>query len=117
MASLGRLEDGFDYGHILDGVFEGDGDFGVFEDGSGEGVALKRVLVAGGEGFCGDAGAENVLAIVDEDAGRTVGWGVEGDFDFDAACGAEEMHALVGDELGAAGEDGVAVAEVEHGGG
>ncbi len=33
-AGFGGLEDSFDYRHVFDGVFERDGDFGVFEDGS-----------------------------------------------------------------------------------
>ena len=53
--------------------------------------------------------------VVDEDAGGAVVGRVEGDLDFDAAFGAEEVNALVGDELGAAGEDGLAGGEVEDG--
>src|ERR1700735_4946596 len=40
LARVGGAEDGFDDGHVLNGVLNGDGDFGVVEDGSREGVAL-----------------------------------------------------------------------------
>ena len=111
------MEDGVDDGHIGDALFEGYGDGCAFEDGAGEGFALEGVLVAGGEGFSGDAGAEDVAAVVDEEAGGAFAGCVEGDLDFDAAFGSEEMDALVRDELGAAGEDGVAGREVEDRGG
>ena len=106
--------EGVEDAHVGDGGFEGDGDFGVVEDGAGEGVALESVLVDGGEGFYGDAGAEEVAGGVDLDARGAVGRGVEGDFELDAAGGAEGLDALAGDELGAAGEEGLAGGEVHE---
>jgi hypothetical protein len=117
LAGLGGGEKGFDDGHIGDALFEGDGDGCALKDGAGEGVALQGVLIGGGESFRGNAGTEEVAAIVDKEARGAVGWRVEGDLDFDAAFGSEEMDALVRDELGAAGEDGVAGREVEDRGG
>ena len=71
-------------------------------------VALKGVLVAGGELFHGDAASAEIAAIVDADTGRLVGDGVERDLQFDAAGGPEELHALMRHHLRAAGEDALA---------
>ena len=117
LAGAGRSKNGVDDGHVGDAFFEGDGDGGAFEDGAREGVALERVLVDDGEGFGGDAGAEDVAAVVGEQACGAIGRGVERDLDFDAALCAVELHALVRDELRAAGEDGVTCGEVEERGG
>ena len=96
----------------------GDGDGCVVENGFGEGIALKGVLVGGGKSFNLDVRAEEVGAGIDEDARGAVGRNVDRDFDFDAAFAAEELEALVGRELRAAGEGGVAASrELEHRGG
>src|ERR1700685_1074660 len=99
LAGLGGGEDGFDDGHVGNAFFEGDRDGSALEDGAGEGVALERVLIDGGEGFGGDAGAEDVAAVVDEDACGAFARRIEGDLDVDAAFGSVEMDALVRDEL------------------
>ena len=104
--------------HVGDALLEGDGDGGVPSRMAREKASPWRVYWShGGEGFGFDAGAGEVAAVVDEEARGAVGRGVEGDLDFDAAFGSEEVDALVGDELGAAGEDGMAGGEVEEGGG
>ena len=86
----------------------GDRNFSVFQNGFGERIALQGVLIADGEGFRGDASAEEVAAVVDEEASGAVDRRVEGDFDLNASARAEEVDALVGDQLRAAGEDGLA---------
>jgi hypothetical protein len=40
LTGLGGVEDGLDDSHVLDGVFDGNGDFRVFQDSPGEGVGL-----------------------------------------------------------------------------
>src|SRR5208282_5046138 len=101
------VEDGIDDGHVRDGVFDRDGNLRVFEDGPGEGVALQCVLVAGREGFGGDSAAGKIARGVDENASGTIWRRVDRDFDLDAAPRAEEVDALVWNQLRAAGEDGV----------
>jgi hypothetical protein len=108
------VEEGFDDGHIFDCVFERDGDFGVFEDCFGECVALQRVLIANGEGFGGKAVAEEVFAIVDEEACGPVWRRIERDFYLNASTGPEELDPLVGHDLRAAGEDGLTAGEVQN---
>ena len=78
LVGTGGGENCIDDGHVGDAFFEGDGDGDVFEDGAGEGVALEGVLVGGGEGFGFYAGAEDVAAVVDEEACGAVGRGIEG---------------------------------------
>ncbi len=112
-ARVGGLKDGIDYRHVLDGVFEGNGDFSIFENRLGEGIALQGVLIADWEGFGGAASAKEVSAIVDEEARRAVQRGVERDFDLDASSGAEKVYALVGDKLRAAGKNRMAGREVK----
>lgn len=75
---------------------------------------MQCVLIADGEGFRGDAGSEEIATVVDEDAGGTVGWGVEGYLDLDAATRAEEVNALVWDQLRAASEDRLSAGEIEN---
>ena len=55
-----------------------------------------------------------VAGRVDEEPRGPVGGRVEGNLEFDAAARAQEMHALVGNQLRAAGEDGVAGGKVEQ---
>jgi hypothetical protein len=40
LACVDGVEDSLDDSHVLDGVFDGNGDFSVFQDGLGEGVGL-----------------------------------------------------------------------------
>ena len=117
LVGTGGGENCIDDGHVGDAFFEGDGDGDVFEDGAGEGVALECVLIDDGESFGGDAGAEEIAAVVNDDACGAIGRRVIGDLDFDAAFSPVEMNALERDELRAAGEDGVACREVEERGG
>ena len=77
-------------------------------------IALKRVLIADREGFGGESAAEEVLAIVDEEACRSVQRRIERDFDLNASTGPEELNPLVGDKLRAAGEDGLTAGEVQN---
>src|SRR5438105_2156916 len=56
--------DGFDDGHILDGIFERHGRRSAFLDGSRKQIALDGVLVAWRELFNGDAGALDIATIV-----------------------------------------------------
>jgi len=74
---------------------------------------LQGVLIAYGKGLGRDSGAEEISSDIDEQAGWAVGRRVERDFDFDASEGAEEMNALIGDHLCAAGEDGLATVKIE----
>ena len=92
----------------------GDGNFGVFQNRFGEGIALQGVLIADGEGLRGDAVAEQIATVVDEEASGAIDRRVEGDLDLDASAGAEEVDALVRDQLRTAGEDGLAAGEVEN---
>src|SRR5208337_2402282 len=78
LARFGRVEDGFDYGHVLYGVFERDGNFGAIDNRFGESIALQRVLIADREGFGGDAAAKHVTAVVDKEASGTIHRRVEG---------------------------------------
>jgi hypothetical protein len=55
LSRFAGAEDGFDDGHIGDGLFQWHGDFAAFEDGTGEGIALHGVLVGGGKFFDLDA--------------------------------------------------------------
>ena len=114
MTGFGGVEDGLDDRHVLDGVFDGNGDFRVFQDSLGEGVGLQGVLIADGKGLRRDTAAEEVAPVVDEEARGAVGRRVEGDFHLDAPTGAEKLDALVGDQLRAASEDGLAVGKVEN---
>jgi hypothetical protein len=112
---LSGAENRFDHGHVFDCVLQRNGDCDGSADGLGEDVALNRILVAGGEFFRDDAAAEQIAAVVDEDAAGTVVGGVEGDFDFDAAARAQEVAALVGHELRAASESRLAGGKIEDG--
>ncbi len=111
------MEDGVDGKHVAAGGFERHRDGTFTADGGGEGFAFDGVLIASVEGLDRDSAAEDVASVVHEDTSRAIGRGVEGDFDFNAAAGAVELHALVGVGLGAAGELAVDVAKVEDGAG
>jgi hypothetical protein len=108
------VKDCFNYGHVLNGVLDGDGNFSVFQNGFGEGITLQSVLIADGEGFSGDASAEEVTSIVDEEASGAVNRHVERDFELNAPARAEEVNALVGDQLRTASKDGLAGGEIEN---
>src|SRR5665213_4096675 len=108
------MEDGFNDSHVLDGVFNGNGNFSIFQNSLGKRIPLQRVLIADGKGFCLDAAAGWVSAAVDKKTSRPVGRRVEWNFNFDTPSGTEEMDALVGDQLRAAGEDGLAAGEIEN---
>ena len=105
MARVSGAKNGFDDGHVADGVLEGDGNFGAFQNRFGEGVALQGVLIADRKCFRNDALAKEVASIVDEEASRAVNRGVEGNFDLHASAGAEEVDALIRDQLRAASKD------------
>src|ERR1035437_2888860 len=102
LTGFGGVEDGLDDSHVLDGVFDGNGDFSVLQNSLGEGVGLQGVLLADGKGLRRDTAAEEVAPVVDEEARGAVGRRVEGDFHLDAPTGAEKLDALVGDQLRAA---------------
>ena len=55
-------------------------------------------------------------AVVEVEAAGAVGRGVEGDFDLEAALGADQLHGLAGGELGGVGEDRLHAREVEEDG-
>src|ERR1017187_2662595 len=113
LARVGRVEDGFDYGHVLDGVFDRDRNFGAIDNRFGEGIALQGVLIADGKGFGGNAVTEQIAAAVDQEAGGTIHRRVEGNLDLEATASAKEVDALVRDQLRTAGENGLAPREVE----
>ena len=113
-----RAKDGVDDGHVLDGIFERDGDFGVFANGFGESISLDGVLVARrddlGNGCCWYAGTGapkvelNICRKIERRTIRHV--------EADATPRAVDFHALIKAELGAAGEDGLAAGIVEDSG-
>src|ERR1022692_684592 len=111
-----RAEQRIDDGHVPDGVNERHRHFALATHGLREQVALNGVLVADRERFGLDAGAEQVGAVVHKDAARLVGRRVEWNLDLDPAAGSEQLHALIGNQLGGAGEDRLAGGEIEHGG-
>ena len=114
LARLSRPEDCIDYSHIRDGVLDRHRNFSVIQNGLGKSIALQRVLVARRKSFRGDAAAREIARAVNEKLGGAVERGVDGDLDFDPATGAEEVDALVRNQLRAAGKDGVAAGEVEN---
>ena len=114
MARVGGVEDGVDYGHVPDRVFDGDRDFSAFQNGFGEGIALQGVLIAGGEGLCSDAAAEQISTVVDKEASGTIHRCVEGNLNLDAPMCAKEVDTLVRNQLRTASEDGLAAGEVEN---
>src|ERR1039457_2828627 len=111
-----RAEQRIDDGHVADGVLEWHRHFALATHGLREQVALDGVLVADRECFGLDAGAEQVGAVVHKDAARLVVRRVEWNLDLDPAAGSEQLHALIGNQLGRAGEDRLAGGEIEHGG-
>ena len=112
-----RAKQRIDDGHVAHGVREWHRHFALAPHGLREQIALDGVLVADRECFGLDAGAEQVGAVVHEDAARTIRRRVEWDFDLDAAGGSEQLHALIGNQLCGAGEDGLAGGVIEDGGG
>ncbi len=115
MADLKRA---FDDRGVVDGIFERVGQRSFVADGLGEEIGLDGELVANGNGFddLAASGVE-VLAVVNDDARGLVGGRVEGNLDIGVAFGAEKLHLLVINHLGADGEDALAAREFENGGG
>jgi hypothetical protein len=115
-SGFGGAENRFYDGHIADGIFEGNRDVAIATDGPRKNVSLNGVLITGGEGFRGHAAGVDIAPVIDENSARTIVRRVKGDFDFDASFGAEDLHALVRDELRAACENGLAGGKIEdHG--
>jgi len=59
----------------------------------------------------------DIAAVIYENPAGTIVRRVEGDFNFDAPFGTEKLHALVRDELGAAGENRLPGREIQNHGG
>src|SRR3954463_15435214 len=113
-ARFGRAEHCLDDGHVGDCVFQRHGHFAAFENRLGEFVALDGVLIGGGEFLGHDAAAEDIAGLIDEEARGPVLGGVEGNLDLDAPLGAEIMHPLIGNHLGAAGEYRLPAGKIHH---
>ena len=58
---------------------------------------MQGVLIADGEGLCGDATTTDVAAVVYEETSGAVDRCVEGNLDLDAPAGAYKVDVLVGD--------------------
>src|SRR5260221_6067801 len=105
-----------DHRHVPDRIFERCRYLTSFSHGLRKEVALDRVLIASGDFYSPDAASEQVGYAIHPQPARPVRRRVEGDFHFDAAPRAEDVRALVGDHLHAAGEYRLAGREVERGG-
>ena len=103
-------DDAFDDAHVRHGVGNRRRDRAIVQDRRGEQIALDRVLIAQRQHDLLDASRALVTHRARSFAGR-----VEWDVDLDAAFGAENVHALIGDELRAARERGRAGGEIQDG--
>src|SRR5271169_4851100 len=114
---FGGAENSFDDGHVVYGVVDRNGYISIAADRARKNISLHGVLIALGERFGGHATTKHVAAIIYENAAGTIVRRVERDFDFDASLGAEELHALVRNELHAASENGLAGRKIKDRGG
>ena len=94
-----RAETGVDHSHVGDGVLEGEFERRLAQDGARKGVALQRILIAGGEFLAPCARAEQVDAGIDRDSRRPVHRRVEGNADFDASCLSRDRDVLMAGQL------------------
>src|SRR5262249_8322150 len=111
----GGAEEGVDDPHVLDGIVEREGDRLAAADRLREQIALDGVLVADRKALDLLRDVAEPAAVVDEDAAGLVRRRIEGDLDGDPALGAEDLHALVGHQLGRADEARLSLRIVEDG--
>ena len=79
-----------------------------------EQIALHRVLIDHVERLEPGGAVAQLRAVVDEDPTRAVGRRVERDLDLDPSLGAQDLHALVGYELGRAVEQRLPCGELQQ---
>src|SRR5260370_14393690 len=115
LAGCAGAEDSSDHRHVFDCIPKGNRNLGAVQDRAGEGITLNRVLVADRESLGGDAAAEDIASVVDQNAGGPIRGSVERDLDLDASLRAKDVDSLVGHELRAAREDGLSQGKIEDG--